>query len=411
MLVRLGCPTLLLVLVACDSPNIECEAAAERVADCYGAEVGAAFASTCTSEAAVAALDEACLSPEEGKEDSFSTTILSPPIEHFKYGSIGSDKMGMPLAVMQAIPLVCEDTLPAGTDPLDEPYAAFGLIYEPGELLPIGFSVRTLPMIGVRLVGNNCAGCHTSTVRDAGGGERTVYFGAPATRFDIEAYNAFLVDCVTDPDRFNAVTLGEAFDQLDVSFIESLLAFKSEFIAAFVEDLKEKVNSVVRDGAWGPGRDDATGLVAALVFPQHLPADPAPVDFPSAWNQKVRNVRGIGLHWDGNSGSGIRILTERQAAGGHGLDDRGRHARIQPVLAPIGQTGSEVDREGAKARRVGDGWSGNAVPAEALSSDQIPAGSRNSFMSPSRYTSESSSATCNSAPTGPAALVAPAETT
>ena len=127
-------PALALValLAACDGPAADCESATQHVSDCYGAEVAEAFAASCTPEAAATALDEACTSPEEGKEDSGTTAILSPPVEQFKYGSIGADKLGLPLALMRAIPLVCADTLPPGANPRREPLAAFGLIYEPG---------------------------------------------------------------------------------------------------------------------------------------------------------------------------------------------------------------------------------------------------------------------------------------
>src|SRR5262245_26373196 len=101
------------VLVACATPEGgDCASATEHVTACYGEEVGAAFAEGCTPEAAAVALDEECGSVEEGKADSFSTPILSPPIEQFKYGSIGADKMGLPAVLMRALPLVCPDLLP-----------------------------------------------------------------------------------------------------------------------------------------------------------------------------------------------------------------------------------------------------------------------------------------------------------
>jgi mono/diheme cytochrome c family protein len=293
----------LAALAACDVETADCETATQHVSACYGEDLASAFAETCTTEAAATALAEECGSVD-GKQDALSTEILNPPLEHFKYGSIGSDKMGLPLVLMRALPLVCSDLLPAGADPRHEPLSAFGLIYEPGQPLPIGFSTRRLPLVGITLTGNNCSVCHTSTVRETPASPRQLYFGAPATRFDLQRYNDFLFDCVFDETRFNTANLQRAFDELGVTGIERLLATKASFIRAFTDDLRTKVGSVVTDGPWGPGRDDAIGLSGALILgEQFLPSIPGPVDFPAVWNQQAR--RGQALHWDGASGSAL----------------------------------------------------------------------------------------------------------
>ena len=63
-------------------------------------------------------------------------------------------------------------------------------------------------------------------------------------------------------------------------------------------------SGVVSDGPWGPGRDDAIGLSGAMLLgPAYQPTIPAPVDFPSVWNQQAR--KGHALHWDGASGSAL----------------------------------------------------------------------------------------------------------
>ncbi len=240
----------------------------------------------------------------ENTEEAISaaTPILSPPIEHFKYGSIGADKLGVPLVIFKAIPLVCSDRLPPGSNPRVKPLAGFGFIYEPGHDLPIGFSKRRAPIVGTELIGNNCSVCHTSTVRASASSERTVYFGAPATRLDLESYQNFLFDCINDPSRFNTTTLNRAFDELGVRGLDRILAYKSSFMRAFLEDTKTKVESVVRDGPWGPGRDDAIGLSGAMLLGREfVPSIPAPVDFPAVWNQKLR--QGHALHWDGAAGT------------------------------------------------------------------------------------------------------------
>jgi cytochrome c5 len=292
------------VLLACAAQQDgDCDSAVKHVTDCYGDEIGAAFAETCDPAAASAALGEQCVG-DDGKADSFTTPILSPPVEQFKYGSIGSDKLGLPLVLIKALPIVCADLLPPGTDPRKEPLSAFGMIYEPGHDLPIGFSSHRLPIIGTTLVGNTCSGCHTSTVRETPTSQRTMYFGAPAIRFDLERYNNFLFSCISDKSRFNSTTLNHAFDQLGVHGIDRMLAYSTSLIRPFVANLETKVDSVVRDGAWGPGRDDAIGLSGAILLgPEFLPTVPAPVDFPAVWNQQERKTHS--LHWDGAAGSAL----------------------------------------------------------------------------------------------------------
>ena len=92
-------------------------------------------------------------------------------VDHFKYGSIGSEPGGSlsaaiggllpPYEIFKVLPQVCPDRLPGG-------YASLGLIFEPGHDLPIGVSRRH--RLGFDQVGLNCAVCHTGTVRESAGG-------------------------------------------------------------------------------------------------------------------------------------------------------------------------------------------------------------------------------------------------
>jgi mono/diheme cytochrome c family protein len=295
----------LAVLTACAEPAGDCELATQHVSDCYGDEIASAFADSCTPDPAQTAQSEQCVPPDaEGKGDLFSTPILTPAVEQFKYGSIGADKMGIPLPILKALPIVCRDMLPPGADPLHQPLAAFGFIYEANHDLPIGFSSRRLPLIGTTLVGTTCSTCHTSTVRETAASPRTMYFGAPNIRLDLEGYNNFLLGCIGDQSRFNTTNLLRAFDQLGVYGFDRLLAYGSNLIRSFTSTLQKQIDSVVTDGPWGPGRDDAIGLSGAILLgPQYQPTIAAPVDFPSVWNQNAR--KGHALHWDGAAGSAL----------------------------------------------------------------------------------------------------------
>ncbi|MDQ3333661.1 MAG: cytochrome c [Myxococcota bacterium] len=293
--------SLLIAACSAEQSDPDCETAVQHVTSCYGDEVGGAFAEACTPESAKTALEEACPTAE-GKEDNYNPPLLTPAVEQFKYGSIGADKMGLPVSIIKALPVMCRDLLPAGTDPFNQPLRSFGFNYEAGRELPIGFSIHRVPMIGTKLAGTNCAACHNATVRATPGGPRTAYMGAPNTRFDLEAWNNFLFNCITDPARFNSHTLKAAFLKVGVTGFDAMLPLGSSFIRSFVADLEKKVRGVVTDGPWGPGRDDAIGLSAAtLLGEEFLPTIAAPVDFPSVWNQNAR--KGHALHWDGAAGT------------------------------------------------------------------------------------------------------------
>src|SRR5262245_31744543 len=147
-----------LLFLGCGSSNdhsasADCEAARQHVSDCYGEELAASFAETCTAETASEALGDQCETTADGKADLLSTKILSPPVEQFKYGSVGTDKIGLPVVLHRALPIVCEDLLPPGTDPRDKPLAAFGFNYEDGHNFPLGLSRRRLPLIGIEIAG------------------------------------------------------------------------------------------------------------------------------------------------------------------------------------------------------------------------------------------------------------------
>ncbi len=295
---------IVLLLAACSGSEQsapDCDTAVQHVSDCYGEEVAGAFAESCTADSAKTALAESCPTAE-GKEDNYNPPLLSPAVEQFKYRSIGADKMCLPVALIKALPVMCKDLLPAGTDPFDRPLRAFGFNYEPCKALPIGFSTHRIPMIGTQLAGTNCAACHNATVRATPTGARTPYLGAPNTRFNLEAWQNFLFTCISDPARFNSTTMRAAFRQVGVTGFDALLPIGSSFIRSFVADLEAKIRGVVTDGPWGPGRDDAIGLSAAtLLGEEFLPTQPAPVDFPSVWNQNAR--KGHALHWDGAAGT------------------------------------------------------------------------------------------------------------
>src|SRR5262245_3909679 len=141
-------------------------------------------------------------------------------VEHFKYGSIGTEKrLGVPAPLFDLFPVMFADLLPK--DRPGEGYEKLGFLYEPGRKRPIGTTVREMP---VPLVGLNCASCHTGTMRDAPGAERRLLLGASSVNFNIQGYFQFLLDIAQDP-RFTVDNLIEGLERQDPEFgvFDSLL--------------------------------------------------------------------------------------------------------------------------------------------------------------------------------------------
>src|SRR4030095_5076436 len=78
--------------------------------------------------------------------------------ERFKYGSIGAEfSRGLPYWIWVVLPRVFPDFLPGPGG-----YKSFGLVWEEGRELPVGFSKK---VVGFPRVANNCAICHVGTGR------------------------------------------------------------------------------------------------------------------------------------------------------------------------------------------------------------------------------------------------------
>ena len=78
--------------------------------------------------------------------------------EMFKYGSLGAEaERGVPYPLFHVLPRVFGDLLPGPGG-----YRAFGLAWEEGRELPVGFAKKTL---GFPRITQNCAVCHASTYR------------------------------------------------------------------------------------------------------------------------------------------------------------------------------------------------------------------------------------------------------
>jgi len=231
-------------------------------------------------------------------------------VEHFKYGSVGSEPGGSifepqggmlpPYWIFKTLPKICPEKLPDG-------YASKGFLYEPGHDLPIGVSRRF--RLGVDQVGLNCAFCHTGTVRGKPDEPARIIPGMPAHQMELQGFLAFLTSCSLDPRLTAKNVVAKAEESGDhIGFIERLLLPASiNQVKAQTLVLAARLGPLLQTPTpWGRGRVDTFNPYKAMQLNWDLAKLPpseliGAADYPQLWNQGPRE--GMHLHWDGNNTS------------------------------------------------------------------------------------------------------------
>jgi hypothetical protein len=217
--------------------------------------------------------------------------------DHFRYGSIGSDVVGVPYWVFRVMPEICPADLPGG-------YAGLGVLQEPGHLTPIGFSMRRVGPVDI--VGPNCALCHTATVRATPTADPTIITTGPAHQLNLMGYFKSLFACGRSPDftPSNVLTAVEKYTSLSWSDRLIYRFFVIPRLRAALAEKGRKFDAIAADRPeWGPGRVDTFNPYKVLVFNLDMKNDASvgTARFMSIWNQAEQE--GIWHHWDGNNDS------------------------------------------------------------------------------------------------------------
>ncbi len=242
-------------------------------------------------------------------------------VDHFKYGSIGSEsESGLPYWMWRALPIMFADEL--GPEGL----AKFGFLYEEGKDLPIGVSRRNYR--GVEVAWLNCAVCHTGTYRGEDGERHTVP-GMPSNNLDFSAFVRFLFKAVND-NRLTPSTVMAGMKEAGADFGPVDWALYRFYVLPRVigglERTRDSLGAMMAyQEPWGPGRVDTFNPYKAIQFGMRL-EDLGPnerngvSDLPSIFLQRPRADQGMELHWDGDNAS----LQERNlsAAIGAGVTER-----------------------------------------------------------------------------------------
>jgi len=233
--------------------------------------------------------------------DKNKPEIHADPVEHFKYGSIGTEeRAGVPYFIWSVLPDVFPEYLP---DRPGKGYERAGFLYEDeSKTRPVGTTYRVRQ---VAMVGLNCASCHSGVIRDTPDGPPRIIPGMPAHQFDLQAYLNFLTACAQD-ERFNAAVLLPAIKKKHPEF-----GFMDELVHRLIviEETKKLVLEQGESFSWmdsrprqGPGRVDTFNPYKAY-FGFDLEEDQSvgTADFPPLFMQEPRE--GLRLHWDGNNDS------------------------------------------------------------------------------------------------------------
>jgi mono/diheme cytochrome c family protein len=242
------------------------------------------------------------------REEPQPEWVMATPEMRFKYGSIGGEAdAGIPYWIFYVLPRVFPEKLPGPGG-----YAAFGVAWEQGKELPVGFTKKK---IGFDRVGNNCATCHTASYRESADSLPTFVAAGPNHRLQLEAFFRFLVECADDP-RFNADILMHEINLVtDLDWIDKfayryliipltkkrLLERKEQFAWVFRKDFPE----------WGSGRDDAMNLTKYFLLKWKMDDSVGPSDMPSVWNlQKYKAENGNRMNFAGDSHDARSVIMD-----------------------------------------------------------------------------------------------------
>ncbi len=233
--------------------------------------------------------------------------LIEDPDERFRYGSFGAEhEAGVPYWIFYVLPRMFPEKLP-GPNGL----ASFGVAWEQGRELPIGFTKK---QIGFWRVANNCAACHTSSYRKSATDNPVFVVPGANHTLNLEAFFRFLVDCAKDP-RFNAdnlmreinlVTDLDWFDRLAYRFLiipitkKRLLEREAQFAWIYHEEFPE----------WGRGRDDAMNLTKYFMIQEPMDDSFGPTDMPAIWNLKKYDADGTTMNWAGDSHDAQSVIID-----------------------------------------------------------------------------------------------------
>ena len=234
--------------------------------------------------------------------------ITEDPEMRFKYGSIGAENdAGIPYWIFYVLPRMFPEKLPGPGG-----YAAFGVAWEQGMELPVGFTKKT---IGFPRVANTCAVCHTGSYRVSEDSTPVFVPLAPNHTLDLAAFFRFLIDCAKDP-RFNPDNLMREIALVTDLSLSQRLIYRFVLIPITKKRLLERERQfawLYHPGFpdWGRGRDDAMNLTKYFMIQWPMDDSFGPTDMPSLWNLgKYKPEQGMRMNFAGDSHDAYSVLID-----------------------------------------------------------------------------------------------------
>ncbi|MCB1961197.1 MAG: c-type cytochrome [Rhodocyclaceae bacterium] len=234
--------------------------------------------------------------------------VTSTPEMRFKYGSIGAEAdAGIPYWIFYVLPRIFPDKLPGPGG-----YASFGVAWEQGMELPVGFTKKT---IGFERVGNTCAVCHTASYRVSEDSNPVFVPTGPNHTLDLAAFFRFLIDCAKDP-RFNADVLMREINLVTELAWDDALIYRYLIIPITKKTLLERENQFAwlyhpAFPDWGRGRDDSMNLTKYFMIQWPMDETFGPTDMPSIWNLgKYKPEQGHRMNFAGDSHNAYSVIID-----------------------------------------------------------------------------------------------------
>jgi mono/diheme cytochrome c family protein len=301
--------------------------------------------------------------------------------KRFMYGSLGAENdRGLPYWVWLVLPRMFPEHLPGPGG-----YKSLGMVWEPGEELPAGFSKKT---IGFPRVANNCAACHAASVRTAENAVTQFFPAGPAHTSNVQGYFRFLF-AVAHDSRFNADDIMREIALVyDLPWFDRVLYryIIIPFTKKALLKQEQQFSWMNRPGMpdWGVGRDDPMNLTKYFMTELAYDNSTGNADFPAIWNLQAR--AGQSLNWDGATPSTRSVIIDSALGLGArpGAPFLQRMRELEgwlstlapppypyPVNQPLAATGKRMYAEHcAECHEPGQARAGKVIPIEEIATDR-----------------------------------------
>lgn len=239
------------------------------------------------------------------EEDRRAELCGDPGDEMFKYGSLGGEwEVGIPYPLFHALPRVFADLLPGPGG-----FRSFGIPWEEGRELPVGFSKKT---VGFPRITQTCAVCHTASYRTTEDAAPVIVPTGPSHTTNVMQFLDFLEAAANDP-RFSADGLMPEIERNFALRLDEKLAYRIAIIPIARKRVLEQAAEfawIHAEGRppWGPGRDGGFNLTKfnLIGLPDDGTVDNA--DFPSIWNAGLRE--GQSMNWAGETQDPLAVYID-----------------------------------------------------------------------------------------------------